>query len=153
MFGAPGHGYVYLIYGYHFCVNAVCRPAGVAEAVLVRAIEPAFGPDLMSKARTAAKLRDLTNGPAKLCQAMRIDRGLDGIELCDPNSVLFIGENPDVEGFRKSRGPVVTTTRIGISRAAALPLRFYLEGSASVSVRNVAVRSKPKTRRTTKSTA
>src|SRR2546430_1487789 len=58
MFGAPGHGYVYLIYGYHFCVNAVCQPAGVAEAVLIRAIEPAFGDKLMHAARPVAKPRD-----------------------------------------------------------------------------------------------
>ncbi len=137
MFGAPGHGYVYLIYGYHFCVNAVCRPAGVAEAVLIRAIEPEFGEKLMLRQRSVAKLRDLTNGPAKLCQAMNIDRGLDGINLCDPHSVLFIAQNPAVRNFRKGRGPIVRTTRVGITRAAALPLRFYLDGSPFVSRRTV----------------
>src|SRR6266849_8436459 len=86
MFGAPGHGYVYLIYGYHFCVNAVCRPAGVGEAVLVRAIEPLFGEELMRRERPNGKAQELTNGPAKLCQAMNIDRRLDGINLCDPHS-------------------------------------------------------------------
>ena len=137
MFGAPGHGYVYLIYGYHFCVNAVCRPTGVAEAVLIRALEPVFGESLMQQSRSVAKPRDLTSGPAKLCEAMRINRGLDGIELCDPASALFIAENAEVEEFRRTRGPLVTTTRIGITRAAAMPLRFYLGGSPFVSRRAV----------------
>ena len=135
MFGAPGRSYVYLIYGYHFCVNAVCRPTGVAEAVLVRAIEPIFGQPFMRHERPTSKERELSNGPAKLCQAMNIDRGLDGINLCDPHSALFIAENPDVQHFRTQRGPVITTTRIGITRAAALPLRFYLDGSEYVSKR------------------
>ena len=137
MFGGPGHGYVYLIYGYHFCVNAVCRPAGVAEAVLLRAIEPLFGEDLMRHERPVTKARELTNGPAKLCEALKIDRGLDGVNLCDPKSALFIAENPEVERFRQRTGPVITTTRIGITRAASLPLRFYLEGSGFVSQRAV----------------
>src|SRR5437773_3550365 len=93
MFGAPGHGYVYLIYGYHFCVNAVCRPAGVAEAVLIRAVEPKWGEEILSKNRPITERRALTNGPAKLCQAMNIDRGLDGINLCDAQSALFIAQN------------------------------------------------------------
>jgi DNA-3-methyladenine glycosylase len=133
MFGPPGHGYVYLIYGYHFCVNAVCRPAGVAEAVLVRAIEPAFGEAFMRHQRPVDKLRDLTNGPAKLCEALHIDRGLDGIDLCDAKATLWIAENPNAEKFGKRHGPIITTTRIGITRAAALPLRFYLHGSEYVS--------------------
>lgn len=136
MFGAPGHGYVYLIYGYHFCVNAVCRPAGVAEAVLIRAIEPKIGEQAMQRWRPVDKPQQLTNGPAKLCEAMKIDRNLDGIELCDPGSALFIADNPAAEKFRKTRGPLVTTTRIGITRAAALPLRFYLDRSEFVSVRD-----------------
>src|SRR5438552_18551202 len=90
MFGDPGHGYVYLIYGYHFCVNAVCRPSGVAEAVLIRAVEPAFGEASLLRQRLVSNRHDLTNGPAKLCQAMNIDRRLDGIDLCDAHSTLFI---------------------------------------------------------------
>jgi DNA-3-methyladenine glycosylase len=135
MFGPPGHGYVYLIYGYHFCLNAVCRPAGVAEAVLIRAIEPHLGESVMRRWRPVDKLKRLTNGPAKLCEALKVDRDLDGIDLCDPRSALFIAENPAAEQFRKCKGPLVTTTRIGITRAAALPLRFYLERSDFVSVR------------------
>ncbi len=135
LFGEPGHGYVYLIYGYHFCANAVCQPSGVAEAVLIRAIEPTFGQDLLRRHRLVTDLRNLTNGPAKLCEAMQIDRGLDGIDLCDSHSPLLIARNPRVEKFRKDYGPIITTPRIGITRAAALPLRFFLEGSEYVSQR------------------
>lgn len=135
LFGAPGRSYVYLIYGFHFCANAVCRPAGVAEAVLVRAIEPVFGIEMMQHQRPVERERELTNGPGKLCQALNIDRSLDGINLCDPHSALFIAENPEIKRFRKQRGPMVTTTRIGITVAAALPLRFYLDGSLFVSKR------------------
>jgi DNA-3-methyladenine glycosylase len=140
MFGRPGHGYVYLIYGYHFCVNAVCRPAGVAEAVLIRAIEPTFGNEFMRHERPVARDNDLTNGPAKLCEALGIDRGLDGVDICDPTSALLVAENRDVAKVRRSMGPVVTTTRIGITRAAALPLRFYLNGSSFVSKRANGIR-------------
>ena len=133
MFGAPGHGYVYLIYGYHFCVNAVCRPAGVAEAVLIRAIEPKWGQRILSKNRPSSKTCGLTNGPAKLCEAMNIDRGLDGINLCDASSALFIAQNPQADLFRKEEGPVITTSRIGITKGASLQLRFYLESNKFVS--------------------
>lgn len=141
MFGHPGHAYVYLIYGFHFCVNAVCRPAGVAEALLIRAVEANFGEPLMFAQRAAGKARDLTNGPGKLCQAMNITRKLDGADLCDARSELFIAENPQVKKFRMEHGPVVTTTRVGITKAAALPLRFYLDGSEFVSKR-IAVRAR-----------
>jgi DNA-3-methyladenine glycosylase len=144
MFGPPGHGYVYLIYGFHFCVNAVCRPAGVAEAVLVRAIEPAFGEEFMRHQRPVDKLRDLTNGPGKLCEALHIDRGLDGVDLCNPKATLWVAENPNVEEFRKRHGPIITTTRIGITRAAALPLRYYLQGSDYVSKKSVTDVKRPK---------
>jgi DNA-3-methyladenine glycosylase len=135
MFGAPGHGYVYLIYGFYYCVNAVCRPPGVAEAVLIRAVEAALGEEIMRQQRPVDATRDLTNGPGKLCVAMDIDRGLDGADLCDAKSPMFIARNPAVEKFRKERGPVVTGTRIGLTKAADLPLRFYLAGSAFVSQR------------------
>ena len=138
MFGTPGHGYVYLIYGFYFCMNAVCQPPGVAEAVLIRAIETTLGEEFMRQRRPIEAARDLTNGPGKLCLAMNIDRSLDGVDLCDANSPLFIARNPTVAKFREERGPLVTGTRIGLTKAANLPLRFYLEGSAYVSQRKSA---------------
>lgn len=132
MFGPPGHGYVYLIYGFHYCVNAVCRPA---EAVLIRAVEATFGEKQMFSQRPAAKARELTNGPGKLCQAMKITRDLDGVDLCNEQSELYIVENPDMKKLRKEKGPMITTTRVGITKAATLPLRFYLPGSEYVSRR------------------
>jgi DNA-3-methyladenine glycosylase len=135
MFGEPGHAYVYLIYGLHFCVNAVCRPAGRAEAVLIRALEPTVGGSLMLRRRPVKVMEHLTSGPAKLCEAMGIDRSLDGVDLCDKLSPLFIARNAEVAAFNQARGPLVTTTRIGITRAAELPLRFFLEQSAHVSKR------------------
>jgi len=135
MFGKPGHGYVYLIYGFHFCMNAVCCPPGDAEAVLIRAVEATFGEKQMFAQRPVAKARELTNGPGKLCQAMNITRELDGVDLCNEQSELYIVENTDVKKFLKEKGPVITTTRIGITKAATLPLRFYLQGSEFVSKR------------------
>jgi len=135
MFGPPGYGYVYFIYGAHYCVNAVCMSEGVAEAVLIRAIEPALMKDAMMEQRPASNARGLTNGPAKLCQALGIDTRLDGVDLCDAHSPLFIAENVQVRTFRRRHGPMITTRRIGITRAARLPLRFYLEGSGYVSRR------------------
>lgn len=133
MFGPPGHAYVYFIYGAHYCVNAVCQPAGSAEAVLIRAVEPAFGEDLLKKRRPMVSRQALTNGPAKLCEAMEIDRGLDGADLCDPQSPILIALNPERTSFRKQRGPMVTGTRIGITKGADLPLRFLLATSLFVS--------------------
>ncbi len=135
MFGEPGHGYVYFIYGCHFCVNAVCQPRGIGEAVLIRALDPEFGEELLHKRRHVHHRRELTNGPAKLCEAMSIDRRLNGIDLCGPNSPLSIARNPDVARLRRETGPVVSSARIGITKAAALPLRFYLEKSPFVSRR------------------
>jgi DNA-3-methyladenine glycosylase len=135
IYGPPGRAYVYFIYGVHFCVNAVCKPAGHAEAVLIRAIEAEFGEDLMFDNRSVANRVSLTNGPGKLCAALAIDRKLNGANLCDSQSELFIAANPNLKAFRKQRGPILTTTRIGISRAAHLPLRFYLDGSAFISRR------------------
>ena len=135
MFGSPGHGYIYLIYGFHYCMNVVCQPVGVAEAVLIRAVEVDLGEELMRKRRPVEATRDLTNGPGKLCQAMDIDRRLDGVDLCDSKSRLFIARNPAAEEFQREYGPIVTATRVGLTRAVDLPLRFYLEGSPSVSRR------------------
>jgi DNA-3-methyladenine glycosylase len=133
MFGRPGCAYVYLIYGCHYCVNAVCQPAGIAEAVLIRAIEANIGVSTMLWNRQVTQETKLTNGPAKLCEAMGIDRKLDGVDLCDPHSQLFIAENPEHRLFRRRLGPVIMTARVGITRAAELPLRFYLAASPFVS--------------------
>jgi DNA-3-methyladenine glycosylase len=138
MFGAPGHAYVYYIYGNYHCANVVCRPAGVAEAVLIRAVEVGLGEALMREQRPVEATRALTNGPGKVCLAMDIDRGEDGVDLCDATSPLFVARNPAVARFRRETGPVVRTVRIGLSKAAHLPLRFYLEGSAFVSRRRAA---------------
>ena len=141
MFGPPGHAYVYFIYGCHFCVNAVCQPPGLAEAVLIRAIEAQVGLGYLRKKRGLAGGRALTNGPAKLCEAMQIDRQLNGADLCARRSGLIIAENSQVEDFLQKRGPVVTTVRIGLTRAADLPLRFYLDRSPFVSRRAPRVRA------------
>ena len=133
MFGTPGHAYVYLIYGFYHCFNTVCRPAGEAEAVLVRAIEAEAGVDWMRGNRPAEVVTQLTSGPGKLCVALKIDRSLDGADLCDVNSPVFVAENPDARAFRRKFGPMVTTTRIGLTLAADWPLRFYLKKSVFVS--------------------
>jgi len=135
MFGPPGRAYVYLIYGFHFCVNAVCHRPGRAEAVLIRAIEAQFGEELMRNNRHAATTVALTNGPGKLCSALAIDRTLDATDLCDSAAPLFIARNPRVAKFRQTRGPTVIAMRVGITRAAHLPLRFFLGRSAFVSRR------------------
>ncbi len=133
MYGPPGRAYVYLIYGFHFCVNAVCRLAGRAEAVLIRAIEAEVGLDVMHRNRKAATTIALTNGPGKLCAALAIDRNLDGVDLCDASSPLFIAKNPHWTRFRRQRCPVAVSTRIGLTKAASYPLRFYLGGSPFIS--------------------
>ena len=136
MYGPPGHAYVYFIYGNHHCVNAVCQPAGRGEAVLIRAIEPTVGEALMREQRPARSHQELTNGPGKLCAALAIDRRLDGVDLCDAASALFIAANPQRQEWMARLGPVQTGARIGIARAVDLPLRFHLCGSAYVSRRS-----------------
>lgn len=135
MYGPPGRAYVYFIYGNYYCFNTVCGPTGVAEAVLVRAIEPVFGTDQMQKNRPVALLRDLTSGPAKVCLAMAIQGEFDGADLCRLDSGLFVAHNPQAAVLRRKYRPLVTTTRIGLSVAEDLPLRFYLDGSEFVSRR------------------
>ena len=136
MYGEPGHAYVYLIYGMHFCVNAVCRPKGCAEAVLIRAIEASLDTEQMKSRRKAERLFQLTNGPAKLCEALAIDRRLDGVDLCDPSSPLLIAENPTRKEFLVQHGPIQITRRIGITKAAEEPLRFVLGKNPFISRRS-----------------
>jgi DNA-3-methyladenine glycosylase len=135
MFGPPGTAYIYFIYGNHCCANAVCGPEGVAEAVLIRAVEAEFGIPTLAHNRPMNNPICLTNGPGKLCAAMAIDRNLDGERLFDKNSLLIIAENPNAAQFRHERGPIKQTTRVGLSQAADAALRFYLDASRWVSKR------------------
>lgn len=129
MFGPPGHAYVYFTYGLHMMLNVVCAPEGVAEAVLIRALEPVEGIDTMRENRGGlGDIRQLTNGPGKLAQALALTRlAHDGIDVTDPNGELrFLpNEYPLFE--------MVTTTRIGITQGVDLPWRYYVSGNPFVS--------------------
>ena len=135
MFGPAGHAYVYRIYGLHTCVNVVTGPEGTGEAVLIRALEPAGGIELMRARRGTDDLLALASGPGKLTQALGITMGCNGaflsegtLQIWSPDS--FPGRRP--EGVP---GEIVQTTRVGITKAADLPLRFYLNGSRYISRR------------------
>ncbi|MNK55845.1 3-methyladenine DNA glycosylase [compost metagenome] len=126
MFGRAGLAYVYRIYGIHHCFNVVTGPEGRGEAVLIRALEPLEGLPLMEAARGTAKA--LTNGPGRLCQALGIDRELDGEDLLVSDRLFIMrGDAP--------RERIVASPRIGITQAADLPWRFFLEGNPHVSRR------------------
>lgn len=125
MFGSPGYAYVYFIYGMYYCFNAVSAPEGVGEAVLIRALEPLRGIDLMQARRGRGRLQELCSGPARLVQAMGITRHHNGADLTGGD--LFICEGED------RTNKIISTTRIGIKEGADLPLRFYLEGNPFVS--------------------
>jgi DNA-3-methyladenine glycosylase len=124
MFGPPGTAYVYTLHR-QSCLNIVTAEAGIGEAVLIRALEPLIGLDLMRQRRGRQELRELCSGPGKLCQALGIRREHDGADLI--HSPLYLADGHP--------GPfeVVTARRIGIRRAADLPLRFYVAGSPYVS--------------------
>jgi len=127
MFGVPGTVYVYLIYGMHHCLNIVTQPEGIGEAVLIRAMEPVCGQELMEQRRGCQDTQELTNGPAKLTQAMNINlRHNFGDITTNP---LYISNQPPVDG------PVAITTRIGLSpeRGADLPLRYCLSNRPHLS--------------------
>jgi len=123
MFGPPGTAYVYRSYGIHWCLNAVCLPG---SAVLIRAILPTEGLDAMRERRGVSDPRLLCSGPGRLCQALGVDRTLDGLPLDRPPFALRGGEAVD----EIAAGP-----RIGISRATDRPWRFALRGSPWLSRR------------------
>jgi DNA-3-methyladenine glycosylase len=146
LFGRPGSAYVYFIYGVHWCVNAVAWRRGAGTAVLIRALEPVDGVALMRERRwmrgqarrkgarpgtagvddVARRDRDLTNGPGKLCAALGIDGRLNGVTLLRPPLTIRVGD--DIPDSRVGVSP-----RIGITRAAELPGRFFVRDSLYVS--------------------
>jgi len=125
MFGPAGTAYIYLIYGIHYCFNVVTAKIGEGEAVLVRALEPLTGLDLMRKRRGQAPLEKLASGPGNLCRAMGINLTHNGHDLRQPP--LYLAD----DGYEAKE--IITTTRIGISQAKDLPLRFYLADNPYVS--------------------
>jgi len=124
MFGLPGTAYIYFIYGMHWCFNVVAAPEGEPEAVLIRAIEPLFGEDVMRERRGGPK--DLANGPARLCAALGIDGSLNGHHLSDAPLLLF-------EPSARPEAEVAVTGRIGVREAESWPLRFFYRGHRDVS--------------------
>jgi len=131
MFGPAGHAYVYFTYGMHFCVNVVCMTPGTASAVLMRAGAVIEGEEL-ARARRPVKgpARDLARGPARLCQVLGIDRTLNGFDFCDPASPLRLRNRIRSE----EESAICTGPRVGVSSAATVPWRFWLDGEPSVSV-------------------
>jgi DNA-3-methyladenine glycosylase len=136
IFGPPGHAYVYFIYGVHYCLNISCLPAGDAGCVLIRALEPVVGISDMANARGLADLdltpprdlRKLASGPGKLCEALGITRPRDnGKDMLSPKSDLQAMS----DGFRVEE--VAVTPRIGITKAAEMPLRYVIAGNAFLS--------------------
>jgi DNA-3-methyladenine glycosylase len=136
MFGQPGYAYVYFCYGNHFMFNVVTEKEGVPGAVLIRGLEPMEGLELMVQRRTRFESHEvgLTNGPGKLVQAMGIQREHNQKPIF--RKPLYL-----MEGERKEK--IGATTRIGLTEGADLPLRFYLEGNAYVSVKPGADRFSP----------
>jgi DNA-3-methyladenine glycosylase len=130
MFKEGGIAYTYVSYGMHICFNAVTGPEGVAEAVLVRALQPVEGIALMENRRKTTILKNLCSGPGKLAQALAIGKAENGLSLLFPP--LFISGNPSVRK-EKQEEEIVTTKRIGISQASEMPLRFYLKGNTFIS--------------------
>jgi len=124
MFGPPGHAYVYRSYGVHWCLNFVCEPEGIASAVLIRAVEPLEGLELMQERRGLASPRLLCAGPGRLCQALGVTWEHDGLPLDEPPFEL----RPRTRDVELAVGP-----RIGITKAAERPWRYGLAGSPFLS--------------------
>ncbi len=165
MFGPPGHAYVYFTYGMHFCVNLVCLGDNSASAVLLRAGAIIEGEEL-ARARRSGRgpggdpghpggpvarplaARDLARGPARLCQALDIDRSLDGADVCAPGSPLRVrsGRVWPRTTDRSGKKEISSGPRVGVSRAAEVPWRFWITGEPTVSAYRPAVpRRKPVT--------
>jgi len=127
MYGPPGHAYVYFTYGMHYCLNVKTGPNGQAGAVLIRALQPASGIDRMKKVRGTERIKDLTNGPAKLTQAFDVTRDLNGHDLTTGRR-LFIADNADPGKFE-----IASSSRIGVRAGTDRLWRFFIRGNQFVS--------------------
>jgi len=128
MFGPPGHLYVYSIHA-RYCLNAVTEAAGIASAVLIRAIEPLAGVALMQTRRARAAPLDLARGPARLCEALEVERDLDGWDLTSGRRIWI----DEVDAIPSSAFSIGRSVRIGVTSAREARLRFFLDGSRFVS--------------------
>ncbi|ESZ23230.1 MULTISPECIES: DNA-3-methyladenine glycosylase [unclassified Mesorhizobium] len=126
LFLDAGHAYVYLSYGISYMLNVSSEMPGVGTGVLIRALEPLEGIAIMRVNRGTERLRDLARGPGRLAQALRIDRSLDGLDLCRKGQ-LWLARDSD------EAGEIGQSVRIGISKDADRLLRFYVKGSVFVS--------------------
>jgi DNA-3-methyladenine glycosylase len=127
LFGPPGHAYVYLSYGIHSLLNAVAEPEGSAAAVLIRALEPTEGIEIMRERRGRGELEELCSGPGKLTEALGVGLDLNGAALERPPFELFARE------AAWDKREILTSPRIGITKAAELPWRYSASGSRFVS--------------------
>lgn len=135
MFGPVGHAYIYRIYGLHTCVNVVTGSEGAGEAVLIRALEPVAGIDLMQARRGMDDPVSLASGPGKLTQALGITMDLNGTPLYEGPLQVWSPESLPGRRPEGLPGVIVQTTRVGITKAADLPLRFYRNGNRYISRR------------------
>jgi DNA-3-methyladenine glycosylase len=137
MYLAPGHAYVFFNYGAHFMLNVSGEAAGTAGGILIRAVEPLEGIELMKKHRNCDEMLDLTRGPGRLAAAFRIDRGHDGIDLCGKGKLwlgeIVSGKSSGAGRAGRTGAGIGKTVRIGITRAADHLLRFYERGNPFVS--------------------
>ena len=131
LFLERGHAYVYLAYGISWMLNISSETKGVGAGVLIRALEPLEGIAIMASNRGIERLRDLARGPGRLAQALRIDRSLDGLDLCRTGPLWLAHD--DQEPSEIGKGKIGESVRIGISRDADRVLRFYLRASPFVS--------------------
>jgi len=133
MFGDPGCAYVYLTYGIHHCLNFVTERKGFPAAVLIRALQPAEGIETMKKKRKREELKDLTSGPAKLCQALGIDRTLNGADLC--SDIIYVEDRGMPVGHTRGNKPtkIASSSRIGVREGKDKKWRFHVENNEFVS--------------------
>jgi DNA-3-methyladenine glycosylase len=132
MFGPAGRTYVYFIYGMYHCLNIVSGKKGEGEAVLIRALEPIAGIDVMTERRKTAKIENLCNGPGKLTQAFGITKEHNNLSLVDGDMRIYVG----ADGNRPvPESDIITTARIGLAKGVGddLELRFYIKGNRFVS--------------------